>query len=65
MSDSPDTVRSYSPFRQGTDGLSPVGFLSGGWRRVEPMYIWSALIGIAVAFVLIGVGLLMQTHTLQ
>lgn len=47
------------------DGGSPGGFFPGSWRTIEPVYLWSALIGLVVALLLIGFGVMLQTHALH
>jgi hypothetical protein len=39
--------------------------LSDTWKRIDWLYVWSALIGLLTALAVIGTGLLMQTSTEQ
>ena len=57
MSDSPSPIRGllYGKW------VRPLGL----WRTVDPLYIWSAVIGLSVAFVLIVVAQVMQTGRLH
>jgi hypothetical protein len=65
MTDSPKTGSAYAQGRHDTEGHEPRSLLSGGWKTIEPIYVWSALVGTAVAFLLIGIGTLMRTHVLH
>ena len=47
-------------------GVLPGGWLPRGlWRTVDPLYLWSAAIGLFVALVLIEVAQVMQTGRLH
>ena len=64
MSDSPDLTRGGAHGRWGkqSGGILPGGLVPrGGWKTVDPLYIWSAAAGLFVALVLIAVALVMQT----
>jgi heme exporter protein D len=37
----------------------------GGWKTVDPLYVWSAAVGLFVALVLIAVAQVMQTGRLH
>ena len=56
MSDSPSSIRGLLYGKL----VRPLGL----WRAVDPLYIWSAVIGLSVAFVLIIVAQVMQTGRL-
>lgn len=57
MSDSPSSIRGllYGKW------VRPFGL----WRTVDPLYIWSAVIGLFLALVLIVVAQVMQTGRLH
>ena len=57
MSDSPSSIRGllYGKW------VRPLGL----WRTVDPLYIWSAVIGLFLALVLIVVAQAMQTGRLH
>ena len=40
-------------------------FSRGGWKVVDPLYIWSAAAGLLVALVLIVIASVMQTARLR
>jgi hypothetical protein len=68
MADSPDPIRGVAHGRWGNrrGGVLPCGWLPrGGWKTVDPLYIWSAVAGLFVALVLIAVAQLMQTGRLH
>lgn len=46
-------------------GLLTGWFARGGWKKVDPLYIWSAAAGLFVALVLITVAAVMQTGRLH
>lgn len=35
-------------------------FTAISWKGVEPLYVWSGLIGLAVALLLVGIALMME-----
>jgi hypothetical protein len=53
-------VGSQDCHREQRDRLA--GLPRGHAKSVEPVYIWSAIAGIVVALVLIGIGLIMQNR---
>jgi hypothetical protein len=40
-------------------------FLFSTWRAIDPIYVWSAVIGLVVALVLIAIGIAMGTRAPQ
>jgi hypothetical protein len=68
MADSPDAIRAVAHGRWGKQrgGVLPGGRLPrGGWKTVDPLYVWSAAVGLFVALVLIAVAQVMQTGRLH
>jgi hypothetical protein len=65
MTDSSYTVPATRPGISNKDATPAGGLLSGRWKGIEPLYIWSALVGLLVAFLLIGLGMLLQSHALH
>ena len=64
MADSPDSTRGVAHGRWGKQrgGVLPSGwFPRGGWKLIDPLYVWSAAAGLFVALVLIAVALVIQT----
>jgi hypothetical protein len=57
MTDSPNANEIKSSSRGGT--------LFATWRAIDPIYVWSALVGLVVALLLIGIGIAMETRALQ
>ena len=65
MTDSPYQVHAKPHTRHDGEQTPAGGLLTGGWKAIEPLYIWSALTGLAVAFLLIGLGMLVQNNALH
>jgi hypothetical protein len=68
MADSPDSTRGVACERWGKQRgavLPSKWFLRGGWKTVDPLYIWSAAAGLFVALVLIAVAMVIQTGPVQ
>jgi len=64
MADSPDSTRgvAHGTWGKQRGGVLPSGwFPRGGWKAIDPLYIWSAAAGIFVALVLIALALVIQT----
>jgi len=64
MSDSPNLTWGVVRGRWGKpfwDMLPGGRFARGGWKTVDPLYIWSAVIALFVAIGMIAVALVIQT----
>ena len=67
MSESSNPIRAIMNGKLGGQrGFSPVGWLlRGAWKNVDPLYVWSAVVGLFVALVLIAAAQLLQTERLH
>ena len=67
MSESPNPIRAIlSGKLDNHRGVLPGGWLlRGAWKAVDPLYVWSAVVGLFVALVLIAVSQVLQTGRLH
>jgi hypothetical protein len=64
MKESPKTGAAFGEGKHTVEELSSDRFCASGWKGIEPIYVWSGLIGLAVALLLVGVALLMENRTI-
>jgi hypothetical protein len=67
MADSMAPHREIAEARWGKKWMELLGtcLSRGGWRVIDPVYIWSAAIGVLLGLVLIAAALLMQAARLR
>jgi hypothetical protein len=68
MTNSAGPTREGRPERWGKShgrGLPDGWFLRGGWKHVDPLYLWSAAVGLFLAVALIVVAQVIRTGRLH